>query len=333
MSKAIVFRVISLSFVFLLVGVSFVEGSFKWDVEPAQGEIIDIKLTNFELLLDPWEGSDSKAAGNARYSDADIVSRMVAGGVPTTVGQEIYGIAKVTTIKNEITSQTFWTEQAGQELAFRFYGFELASNADPTATSWTGGVVDLFFDSSPDYSTASGPFLNTVAGGGTGWNSVATASLDDVIPHRGVAEWNGVGDAAGDVDESLFLSLSAVQGKTAVAGETLLTNFGVVGAGQVEGSGSSFLEVVYSALFIIGKDTFDFAANPATKAGNQDANLLSDFDSLSTLGPFEPINGWTIGSEDPLSFRYLGQVPEPGAMVVWALLCVVGMCAIRFRKR
>jgi hypothetical protein len=296
---------------------------------PPVGAYLDIKLTNFEILLEKWEGSASQAAGNVRYSDRDILTRKISGGVPTTVGQEIYGIAVVTSIKNNVSGAVYWNPATNQELAFRFYGFELATTAGlPGTSTWTGGSVDMFFDSVPDYDSSTGPFLNTNTGAGSGWDSVTVAGSNNTTAHLGIATWNGVGDAG----DSVFMNMAAVQGKTATPGETLTTTFNLLSASDVEGVGSSFLESLYSAFFLIAKDEFNSQANAATQAGNQDLNLLSNFDNRSTAGAlFQPLVGWTLQSEDPVSFKFNGVVPEPASVLVWGALGLLGLAFSRRR--
>lgn len=286
-----------------------VSGAFSFngvDGAPAPGEFILIKLQDFEVVLDKTTAPAGDPTG------AQVLASKQAGGLVNDVGDQLYGTFKITSINDITGTKTYWTPSANQELAGYFYGYTATSvgAGSPVVDDFSGGTINLFFDSSPDFSASTGPFT-------PGWVDIATS--------------NGVGNAG----DSLFLSATGVNGITASPTTTLQSTFSALTLVPLRftGVGDGFLTVTASSLLQFGGDAMD-PAGVGNTPGSQDLKFKSNFDNNTAAGTnAETTLGWSIVSQDPISGKFVQVVPEPTSMLVWAGMSLAGACAAYRRRR
>jgi hypothetical protein len=270
--------------------------TFEWDVKPDTGEPIQAKYSNFEYAIDT-DGSQGFGVGT-------IVA------LPDSVGDEIRGIFRITTIANLASTITFWQPTAGvDELTGSFAGYLVtAISPDGTDFDFMGGFLKIFYD---DFS-----------GGGTAFDSTFTA-VPTVDPLA-------VGHGNGFADGTLWLDTIGAVGILTPPGTTTLHSDFTVTTSPFTGHSAGYLEIVGgSQAAFFSKEFFD---KLGLIPGSQDLLLESDAKSPSNaLSPGLPTD-WPVSSQDPVTGAF---VPEPTTMAVWAGLFggAAGLGFIRRRKK
>jgi len=162
-------------------------GGVTWDPD-ATGTLADNDFTA-RYSLAQWFTSAADSVANTLNSSPDP-SKAVAGAV----GNVLQGVGKINSINN---TSTF----AGSgELTFVFGGFTAVTttSADTKPSALTDGWLNIYYDSTPDYSSASG----TGAGDGNLWLSLAAVNttFDGLTYNAGAltAYYNVTGGAAAD---------------------------------------------------------------------------------------------------------------------------------------
>jgi len=318
----------SITFVALVACALFVSGSpahagFMWngpDGMPGQGTVFKIKFNDYEVALKKWDGSASQHAGNTRYSAADILSREISGGQVTAEGQEIYGIIGISSINDAGGTKTYWSASPTQQIDGVFWNYIVKGTPSlADGASFTNGAINLYFNNSHNFSSATGPFS-------AGWGG---AVPDTTTLNSGVKVSNGVGNAT---DDLLLAMLGVAGANLADTDVTLKASFALFGATDIEGSGQGYLSVTGN-LGGIGfqKDGFD---PTHSVIGNQDAKLINNFTTASDSGVIgahqQDTNGWSLNSQDPLSG--IATVPEPGSLGLMGL-GVLALVGTRNRRR
>jgi len=274
---------------FILLGVAVLLsaspafGAFDWLVTPGGGDMLEIKYNNYESLVQ-------------------------------NVDDLLFGVGKVTSI-GDLTSGTdpVWqdTTTDGGELTLVFYDYKVAyidSSAGTYRVYFTGGKMDLYYDSTPNAD-------NTKDIAGTN------------------ADPDGANNAYDDSDSGTpWLSLAAVAGllsddedtafdestATLYADLTALTGFQI-------GQGNGLLEV-------IGGEVASWFDGNAFEGG-ADLSLQSTVRDR-TVFPFGGDPNYAAGdyrvrSNDPVLATY---VPEPASAAIWVLLGLFGLMVARSRR-
>ena len=176
----------------LMISGVVAEGSvFSWDFAPSPGDLLSIKLQNWEPGLSTvLFGADT---------------------MPFTGDEWLFGVGRVTQIDNATSGFVAWQNDANSELTFIFSDFLLSSVvpalpvAMNTVLNFTGGKMELFFDDTPD---TNGAF----AGKPEGTNAApdATAGFDFTTGSGGMKVLELTGHANSVTGFSLSTTVSAV---------------------------------------------------------------------------------------------------------------------------
>jgi hypothetical protein len=293
---------------------------------PAPGSTLAFKLQLFEVALDPSTPAVGTPGGlnGDPVHDAAIVAAHKESGGALSPGVQLYGVFNVTTINSMDGSKQYWTQSANQQLAGFFYGYTVknvtAAGTASEVANFTGGSVQLLFNSAHTFSSATGPFA-------AGWSNVATSN--GVIGSK-FLDTTGVGgilpDAGAGADTSVTL-------------QSTFTSFDPL---RFTGVGDGFLAVNFSADIPVGANAF----NPSTAGpifpypSNPDASFKSNFDSREPgtpgTGPggsptgldFQNTTGWTVAGQDPLLLDVAplagSGVPEPASVALWGFVLLGG---------
>jgi hypothetical protein len=280
--------------VVLFIGVSQASAAFQWNqgVIPGVGDIMQIDLINKEVVVDGATGV---------YQP---------GGVVDDIGDKLFGIAKITGIHGTGVNSgtTYWSPSPTQEIAlvFRDYVAGKVPTLADGSVWFTGGVMDWYFDSTPDYSSSTGPFS-------TGWTDIATD--------------NGVGNSG----DTLWFTTDAIAGRdSGFPAATLVSRdaeLKIVNGTELylSGVGHGLLEIT------------SYSSTPHPFEMNASFLFDNDFTTHSEFGgtytSWESQVGWSLDSQDP---AYPTYVPEPASIIVWGLLgagCAGGVMARRRRRR
>jgi len=251
------------------------------------------KYQNWELLLDDQ--------GVAKPLDAQI-----------GVGDQIWGLLRLSTVHAPDTS-TIWAESGASEVTGFFTGLTVSSvvaSAGGYDVSFTGGTLDMYYDTTPD-AGAPTPYIGGVQANGYLGNNYAAI----------VAANPGYFDSDAGAD---FLSVNFGYGivpgdfsTTQLASVTGLTD-------PYTGVGSFYADAVGGYLQYLF-DSNGFTMFDGTKR---------DFFSMSNITTPNPIPGGTVpntfdfhfASNDP---AIVTTVPEPSTF----LLIGAGLCSCFFFRR
>jgi len=281
--------------VVLVVAVTQANGAeFCWNqgVIPVAGETLQIDIINDEVVYD--------SSGNLR-----------PGGIVTALGDSLFGIGKVTGIHSALDGTTYWSPAADQEIVMEFSGYSvtrLPTIPGVSDITFSGGMIEWYFDSTPDYNRSTGPVT-------PGWTSVAA---DNGVGNAGDMLWfDTVGVAGRDATYPLATLVSRDSQITVVNGsEIWLTG---IGQGLLGISGYYSLPEPFKDNQIM---LFD---NKFTTHYEDDLTTPG----TTTYVPWESINGWSLNSVDPVITTF---VPEPPSLLL-LLSCVLGLGWMRRRRR
>jgi hypothetical protein len=247
------------------------------------------------------------------------------------VGAELRAIFKVTDLSNEWNpaAPAYWTEVAtdGSALTGLMYdlivhtvtvtatGFEAylvpgAGSKDAGTVAGAGGQLDVWVDTTPDFSQAAGP------------GAWLTDGTNDDYPTA--SDIDGGGGADAGVSQWLradFVPEGIIPGSGGVPFVYLVT----VSFNTLRGQGNGFADVFVNntGLPIAGSVDFPDALSPVNGG---DLSILTN---LTLAGTTTVFSGWQVQSNDPVEFYAL---PEPASMSL-LLVGLFGGAGAYWRRR
>ena len=319
--------------VLCLLAASTSDAGFMFNVAtPGPGAVLEFNLTGREVALAQTgaRGSLANMPTTSYILGSNILrpEGIVQNADPTgTGGDELIGIFDVTSIRDQITGQTYWQEGVGQHLVGEYWGLTaLTLPSTTTPELFTGGSMQVFFDPSssisPVVNLGTGPFS-------AGWTGINTA-VNNANPSTG---GNGVGVAG----QTSVLSLAGTQGivnpNPSGPEITLSATIQTLTAGTaIGGTGNGFFSVTSNNLFPIVPDGVDPTHVLPNTPGTQDLYFQDDFNtSFSGIGGnVQNHTGWSLRNNDPANAVL---APEPASALVWFLLGSAGYVPFGRSKR
>jgi len=256
--------------------------AFTFDIQPSYGDELTIHMRNYEPLI---------------------------SGVP---GTNLYGVLIIDQIINATTSQTAWAASDHTtassnpgELTGVFNNYTLISSGTTGDIYFTGGNVNIFYDSTPDAVTTG----NLVAAG-TNLNPDPTGKFGN-----GTSFLTTVGQVGGFVDNPLTLLVN----------ESLATLFTHVNSGTTasfgfRGTGTGLLSVTG------GSNASTFNGNSQTAGADLEINTTLRGAGSGLNPAFYPVL-----SSDPIATLFTA--PEATSIAAWSFLSLAGALVMRARNK
>ena len=231
------------------------DAALDWQVEPTGGTKVDLKLSNWEEIIDDATGASL--------------------AFPNSPGDELRGIFKISSIIDSVSAVTYWSDgHAGQELTGYFLGYLVKSitaiGGGQTQVDFSGGLAKIFIGSNAGSEVFDPTYGNSDPGA--------------PIPH---------GD--GYDDGELWLDLAAIGGVVqSDLTITLRSNFDST-TSPLNGSGIGFFDIVGgTGVSVFAPDAVDPAPGSGGTTGEQDLKFLSDVSDGTAGWPAkssDPITG------------------------------------------
>ncbi len=214
--------------------------------------------------------------------------------IVTSVGNVLNGYGVI----NSLNGTNVATFCPGCELTYKFTGYTVTSVGTPAGSQFTfsGGVIQVFVDNTPDFNSLSA---------------------------------NSAGDGA------LWLTLDGRNHLDLLTGNTgTLHSTGTPVAAGIAGNGRGYLDVRTGAGLGLAQANFDTntiaMVNPGGAPSFADFQFTSSFQRLPGLATFVSDDGRTYGLFGSNDFQG-NAIPEPGSLALLGL-GLVGLVAARRRK-